>query len=79
MRIYGLDFTSAPSSRTSKAKKLKRLMLVVCTLKNRVLKIDEFQLLNGDKAGDFSPFEAWFETAGPWIAGIDFPFGHPPC
>ena len=40
-------------------------MLAVCTLKNRVLKIDEFQLLNGDKAGDFSLFEAWLETAGP--------------
>lgn len=32
MRIYGLDFTSAPSSKTSKAKKLKRLMLAVTSL-----------------------------------------------
>lgn len=77
MRIYGLDFTSAPSSKSSKAKSLKRLMLAVCTLENGLLKVDRFECLNGYSRGDFSKFEAWLRTEGEWIAGLDFPFGQP--
>jgi hypothetical protein len=77
MRIYGLDFTSAPSSGSSKAKSLKRLLLAVCTLENGLLKVERFELLNGAFRGDFSKFEAWLRTKGEWIAGLDFPFGQP--
>ena len=77
MRIYGLDFTSAPSSGSSAAKRLKRLMLAVCTLENGVLRVDSFERLNGTFTGDFSKFEAWLHTKGEWIAGLDFPFGQP--
>jgi hypothetical protein len=77
MRIYGLDFTSAPSSGSSKAKSLKRLMLAVCTFENGLLKVDNFERLNGTFDGDFSRFEAWLRTEGEWIAGLDFPFGQP--
>ncbi len=77
MRIYGLDFTSAPSSGSSKAKRLKSLTLAVCTLENGLLKVDDFESLNGTFRGDFSKFEAWLRTEGEWIAGLDFPFGQP--
>jgi hypothetical protein len=77
MRIYGLDFTSAPSSVSSKAKSLKKLMLVVCILENGLLKVDKIKPLNGASRGDFSKFEAWLRTEGEWIAGLDFPFGQP--
>jgi len=77
MRIYGLDFTSAPSSGSSKAKSPKSLVLVVCTLENSLLKVDNFERLNGTSRGDFSKFEEWLRTKGEWIAGLDFPFGQP--
>jgi hypothetical protein len=77
IRVYGLDFTSAPSSGLSKAKSPKRLMLAVCTLENGLLKVDNFEHLNGTFRGDFSKFEAWLRTEGEWIAGLDFPFGQP--
>ncbi len=77
MRVYGLDFTSAPSARSSKAKSLKKLLLAVCSLKNSLLEVENFELLNGSWRGDFSTFEAWLRTEGEWIAGLDFPFGQP--
>jgi hypothetical protein len=77
MRIYGLDFTSAPSSGSSKAKSPKNLMLAVCTMENGLLKVDNFERLNGTFSGDFSKFETWLRTGDEWIAGLDFPFGQP--
>ena len=77
IRIYGLDFTSAPSSGSSKAKSLKRLVLAVCTLDNGLLKVDNLERLNGATRGDYSKFEAWLRSGGEWIAGLDFPFGQP--
>lgn len=50
-------------------------MLAVCTLARGVLKVDRFECLNGAFRGDFSRFEAWLNTEGEWIAGLDFPFG----
>ncbi|MGD9974070.1 MAG: hypothetical protein AB7S77_13500, partial [Desulfatirhabdiaceae bacterium] len=40
MRVYGLDFTSAPSSGMSSAKNRKRLILAVCTLENNILEVE---------------------------------------
>jgi Domain of unknown function (DUF6946) len=78
MRIYGLDFTSAPDSTASKSRKVKRLMLAVCTLKKQELTLEAFRPLNTNTKGDFTGFEKWLlETDEEWVAGIDFPFGQP--
>jgi hypothetical protein len=41
-----------------------------CTLKGRVLYANCLK-----EWSDFAPFEEALESPGPWIAGIDFPFG----
>jgi hypothetical protein len=63
MRVYGIDFTSTPSRR-------KPLTCLACTFDDRLLRtetLEEWQ--------DFSEFERALKRPGPWIAGIDFPFG----
>jgi hypothetical protein len=65
VRIYGLDFTSAPSKR-------KPLISVGCTLEGRVLGIEEAEVLSS-----FDEFEVFLEKGGPWVCGMDFPFGQP--
>ena len=65
MRIYGLDFTSAPGSR-------KPLIAVGCTLKGRALRVESAEVL-----ADFEEFEDFLENGGPWVCGMDFPFGQP--
>lgn len=78
MKVFGLDFTSAPDSTGSRAKKKKRLMLAVCSLHNERLKLENFRVLNRAKSGDFGEFEEWLsENDEVSIAGIDFPFGQP--
>ena len=65
MRIYGLDFTSAPSRR-------KPLIAVCCTLNGRTLRAENAEVL-----ADFEEFERFLELGGPWVCGMDFPFGQP--
>ena len=65
MRIYGLDFTSAPSKR-------KPLVLVGCALKDSILHVESTEVLGG-----FEGFERFLEKGGPWACGMDFPFGQP--
>lgn len=65
MRIYGIDFTSRPSRRkpiTCLCANLTGCHLVTNTLL-------EWQ--------DFEGFEQALRNSGPWLAGIDFPFGLP--
>lgn len=63
MIIYGIDFTSTP-------KRSKPITCLECELNGNSL-----------RAGDltewhrFEEFEAALRRPGPWIAGIDFPFG----
>jgi hypothetical protein len=77
MRVYGLDFTSAPDASDSQARKKKRLLLAKCTFENETLTVEEFIPLNKERH-DFSGFEDWLkDTEEPWIAGVDFPFGQP--
>lgn len=65
MRIYGLDFTSAPRPN-------KPIICSVCDLKGTVLRILDFcEIIN------FEEFDAFLNHKGPWVAGIDFPFGQP--
>ena len=76
-RIYGLDFTSAPSSATSRSPRRKDLTLAEGWLAGGVLTVAALRPLNGPRPGDFAAFEAWLRTPGPWVAGLDFPFGQP--
>ncbi|MGQ9888245.1 MAG: DUF429 domain-containing protein [Aggregatilineales bacterium] len=65
MRIYGVDFTSAPSSR-------KRIVCAEAYLDGATLMVNGFASLSSWHA-----FEAALATPGPWVAGMDFPFGQP--
>ena len=65
MRIYGLDFTSAPGRR-------KPLIALRCELSDNVLRVRDDEVMTG-----FDEFEAWLQTPGPWVCGMDFPFGQP--
>lgn len=63
MRIYGIDFTSRP----------RRGKPITCLHGQ----LDGDRLIAGQLAcwSDFEPFEAFLNHPGPWIAGLDFPFG----
>lgn len=65
MRIYGVDFTSAPSRR-------KPITVAHGTLKGDDLQVDRVETLES-----FEAFESFLVRPGPWIAGFDFPFGLP--
>lgn len=66
MRIYGVDFTSAPSAR-------KAITVANCRYRDDgSLAVDAFEALT-----DFAAFERLLATPGPWAAGLDFPFGLP--
>lgn len=63
MKIYGIDFTSRP-------KRSKPISCLRCTLDSTHLIAEELT-----EWQEFGQFEAALEEEGPWIAGIDFPFG----
>ncbi len=63
MKIYGIDFTSRP-------KRNKPITCLSCTLESDRLKAGQL-----NEWRSFEGFEAQLEIPGPWIAGIDFPFG----
>ena len=63
--VYGIDFTSAPSTR-------KPITCVRARLDGDVLAFEELLYLN-----NFDSFEDLLATPGPWVAGMDFPFGQP--
>ncbi|MFT5176120.1 MAG: hypothetical protein ACI8W7_004314 [Gammaproteobacteria bacterium] len=63
MQIYGIDFTSRPSKR-------KPITCLVCSLDDGHLRAGELQQWRS-----FEDFEAALQRPGPWIAGIDMPFG----
>lgn len=65
MRVYGLDFTSAPGRK-------KPLTLAECRLEDAVLKFESFQSLT-----TFQVFEDFLWRDGAWVCGMDFPFGQP--
>ena len=65
MRIYGLDFTSAPG-------RAKPISCVSATLIAQTLHVEslvEFEC--------FDTFENFLGSPGPWMAAMDFPFGQP--
>jgi hypothetical protein len=63
MRILGIDFTSAPRRR-------KPITCVACDLEDDLLVVRSLI-----EWADFEGFEDALQELGPWIAGIDFPFG----
>ncbi|MGZ3621560.1 MAG: DUF429 domain-containing protein [Ktedonobacteraceae bacterium] len=65
MRIYGIDFTSAPTNK-------KPITCAVCELQENYLKVQ-----NCLKLVSFGDFEVFLRTNGPWLAALDFPFGQP--
>jgi hypothetical protein len=65
VRIYGLDFTSAPGRR-------KPLIVLCCTLEGGSLRVEYSETLSG-----FAGFEGFLQRQGPWVCGMDFPFGQP--
>ena len=65
MRVYGLDFTSAPG-------RGKPLTVAVCVLNGDALWLERLEQLAG-----LEGFEALLASPGPWILGADFPFGQP--
>jgi hypothetical protein len=65
VKIYGLDFTSAPGRR-------KPLIVLGCTLDGDYLRVEDSETLTG-----FGGFEDLLQRQGPWVCGMDFPFGQP--
>ncbi len=63
MRIYGIDFTSSP-------KRSKSITCLECVLEGNRLRAGQLTEWTA-----FEGFEAALRRPGPWIAGIDFPFG----
>lgn len=65
MRIFGIDFTSAP-------RPAKPITCAVGWLEDGALSI-----LRIERWISFTPFEAFLQQDGPWVCGMDFPFGQP--
>lgn len=65
MRIYGVDFTSAPGPG-------RPIAVAECELAGDRLAVRDLLRLRS-----FDQLERGLERPGPWIAGFDFPFGLP--
>lgn len=65
MKVYGIDFTSTPKRR-------KPITCLECWLDGNRLHAGELS-----EWQSFEVFEDALSRPGPWIAGIDFPFGLP--
>lgn len=65
MKIFGIDFTSAPGRK-------KFITIAEGELKQKTLAVQKIHVLVS-----FDEFEDFLEQKGPWMAGIDFPFGLP--
>jgi len=65
VRIFGVDFTSAP-------RRAKPITVAHGFFEKNLLRIEGVESLVG-----FDAFEAFLRRPGPWIGGFDFPFGLP--
>ena len=63
MQILGIDFTSRP-------RRAKPITALQCTLQGDHLEAGTLHRLES-----FEAFEALLDRPGPWVAGLDFPFG----
>jgi len=65
MKIFGIDFTSAPSRK-------KPITCAACNMQEALLSVNDCF-----KFPSFDEFDAFLHSNGPWIAALDFPFGQP--
>jgi hypothetical protein len=65
MKVYGIDFTSAPSDK-------KPITYADCTFENGFLILNDLKYLE-----KFYKFDDFLTNETEWIAGMDFPFGQP--
>jgi hypothetical protein len=65
VRIYGVDFTSAP-------RRAKPITVACGHLEKNQLSVEAVEKLEA-----FGEFEAFLARPGPWIGGFDFPFSLP--
>jgi hypothetical protein len=63
MKIYGIDFTSKPT-------RAKPITCAEASLQHGVLSIQAL-----DELVSFDEFDGLLSIEGPWVAGMDFPFG----
>ena len=63
MKVIGIDFTSRPT-------KFKPLTCAICDFDDETLVVKRLV-----EWPDYQHFENFLITSGPWVAGIDFPFG----
>ena len=64
MKVYGIDFTSSPS-------RGRPITCIRCELDGSLLLVEQLY----EWEDWFVSIERFLERRGPWIAGIDFPFG----
>jgi len=64
-RVYGIDFSSAPTPR-------KPITIAIGELAGT-----EYQLQQVVEVGDWSQFDDFLNHPGPWLAGFDLPFSLP--
>ena len=65
MIIYGIDFTSAPSRR-------KPITCAEGLLRDQTLLVHSLE-----RWPCWADFKGFLQHPGPWVAGLDFPFGQP--
>ena len=65
MRIYGVDFSSAP-------RRDKQIAVAICEGGDRGLKLAGFHSFS-----DWPAYEQWLAQHEEWTGGFDFPFGLP--
>lgn len=65
MNIFGIDFTSRPS-------RSKAITCAKCRIDADCLAVEDIQ-----RWESLDSFRAFLDSPGPWMAGIDFPFGQP--
>ena len=65
MRLFGIDFTSAPRAR-------KPITIASAHFDGARLRVTRV-----DEAPTFDAFDAFLAKQGPWTGGFDFPFGLP--
>ena len=65
MKIFGIDFTSAPTRK-------KPIQVAEGSVNKGTL-----TLLKLHRLTSFAEFESFLKQKGPWVMGIDFPFGLP--
>lgn len=65
MRVYGIDFSSAPSAR-------KPITCALCRVEEDRLYLDAMCAIESLEC-----FQNLLASDGPWVAGMDFPFGLP--